>query len=237
MDRPPQRGPYWRPRGTRLPAEKSCNKPPPGRVVLSSKGDTEVPTPTQESARRLDFTEFMRAHQDMVYTTSLRLCADAAQAEDVAQEVFLRAHKQFDQLAGNPRAAGWLKTVARNLTLTHLTRYRKRWVFFSQLGSDEGEDEGFEVTVADTEGAPVPQQVADGERRRLVEAALARLPEHQRVPLVLFHFEDLPYEEIAAQLRISLPKLKTDMHRARAALTGHLARVGIRADELQEERP
>jgi len=54
---------------------------------------------------------------------------------------------------------------------------------------------------------------------------------------VLFHFEDLPYEEIAAQLRISLPKLKTDMHRARAALAGHLARLGIRADELQEERP
>jgi len=202
-----------------------------------SKGDTEVPTPTQETARRLDFTEFMRTYQNMVYTTSLRLCADAAQAVDVAQEVFLRAHKQFDQLAANPRAAGWLKTVARNLTLTHLTRYRKRWVFFSQMAADDGDDEAFEVSLPDGDSVPVAQQVADDERRQLIELALAKLPEHQRVPLALFHFEDLPYEEIAAQLRISLPKLKTDMHRARAALAGHLARLGIRADELQEERP
>ena len=49
----------------------------------------------------------------------------------------------------------------------------------------------------------------------------SELPEHQRVPLVLFHFEDMPYEEIAQKLRVSLPKVKTDIHRARQALGRH----------------
>ena len=76
------------------------------------------------------------------FTTAARLSGNDAQAEDIAQEVFLRAHRKFDELRGNPRAAGWLKTVATNLTFTHLTRYRKRWVFFSQMQpADEAEDD------------------------------------------------------------------------------------------------
>ena len=49
-------------------------------------------------------------------------------------------------------------------------------------------------------------------------AALRRLPDHQRLPLVLYHFEDLSYQEIAAKLGVSLTKVKTDIRRARAAL-------------------
>ena len=59
-----------------------------------------------------------------------------------------------------------------------------------------------------------------------MERALEKLPEHQRVPLVLYHFEDMPYEEIAKQLRISLSKVKTDILRARAALAQVLMRSG-----------
>lgn len=177
----------------------------------------------------------MRTYQNMVYSTALRLSSDAAQAEDVSQEVFLRAHKHWDELRDNPRAAGWLKTVSRNLTLTHLTRYRKRWVFFSQLGAGESDDEEHEVDFADGDARSVASEAVDSERARLIEQALARLPEHQRVPLILFHFEELPYEEIAAQLRISLPKLKTDMHRARLALGKRLAAQGITVAELHEE--
>ena len=60
-----------------------------------------------------------------------------------------------------------------------------------------------------------------------MERALARLPERQRVPLVLFHFEELSYEEIASKLGASLSKVKTDIHRARTALAAHLVREGI----------
>ena len=190
-----------------------------------------VQTSKREGDRNADFTTFMRTYQNMVFSTAARLSGNDAQAEDIAQEVFLRAHKRFDELRDNPRAAGWLKTVATNLTFTHLSRYRKRWVFFSQLQStDEGEDDPV-LDFAD-DGSVVEDVRAD-ERHEYVEAALRELPEHQRVPLVLFHFEEMPYEEIARKLRVSLPKVKTDIHRARQALAGILARHGITAEQLE----
>ena len=192
---------------------------------------TPVQTPRQEGDRNAEFTKFMRTYQNMVFSTAARLSGNDAQAEDIAQEVFLRAHRRFDELRDNPRAAGWLKTVATNLTFTHLTRYRKRWVFFSQMQSaDEGDDDPV-LDFADD--ASVVEEVRADERHEYVEAALRELPEHQRVPLVLFHFEDMPYEEIAQKLRISLPKVKTDIHRARQALATILARHGISAEQLE----
>jgi RNA polymerase sigma-70 factor (ECF subfamily) len=70
----------------------------------------------------------MRAYQDMVFTTAARLLGNDAQAEDIAQEVFLRAYAHFGQLRTSPSRGGWLKTVTTNLALNHLQRYRRRGV-------------------------------------------------------------------------------------------------------------
>ncbi len=193
--------------------------------------DETVQSPPAAGDRNAEFTKFMRKYQDMVYSTAARLSGSDAQAEDISQEVFLRAHRRFEELRDNPRAAGWLKTVATNLTFTHLTRYRKRWVFFSQLQpqDEDGDAPEHEFAAADS----VTDEVQDEERHEFIEAALRALPEHQRVPLVLFHFEEMPYEEIASRLRVSLPKVKTDIHRARQALAGILARRGITAAQLE----
>jgi RNA polymerase sigma-70 factor, ECF subfamily len=193
--------------------------------------DEAVQPPPPAGDRNAEFTRFMRKYQDMVYSTAARLSGNDAQAEDIAQEVFLRAHRRFEELKDNPRAAGWLKTVATNLTFTHLSRYRKRWVFFSQLQSQDEDGDAPEHEFPATES--VSDEVQDDERHEFVEAALRALPEHQRVPLVLFHFEEMPYEEIATKLRVSLPKVKTDIHRARLALAGILARRGITAAQLE----
>jgi RNA polymerase sigma-70 factor (ECF subfamily) len=168
------------------------------------------------------FATFMRNYQDMVFTTAARLLADDAQAEDVSQEVFLKAHRHFGMLATSPTAGGWLKTVTTNLCLNHLSRYRRRWSFFSELRTGGDEDEGAEREFA------APDTFFSGmdasERRERVEEALARLPENQRVPLVLYHFEELPYDEIGRRLGISLAKTKTDIHRGRLALAKALSR-------------
>src|SRR5208282_6225512 len=88
------------------------------------------------------FETFMRNHQNMVFSTAMRLLARQTDAEDVAQEVFLRAYERFDQLRDSPAAGGWLRTVARNLSLNHLSRYRSRWSFFSELFGSAHEDNG-----------------------------------------------------------------------------------------------
>src|SRR5262249_22841231 len=88
------------------------------------------------------FEAFMQRYQNMVFSTAMRLLANQTEAEDVAQEVFLRAFEHFDELRESPTAGGWLKRVATNLSLNHLTRYRARWSFFSEMfvGSSEDED-------------------------------------------------------------------------------------------------
>jgi RNA polymerase sigma-70 factor, ECF subfamily len=190
-----------------------------------------VHTPPSGLIPPADFTTFMRAYQDMVFSTAARLTGNESQAEDISQEVFIRAHAHFDQLRTSPTAGGWLKTVATNLSLNHLSRYRNRWRFFSEFrrADDAGEDEpDIEFAAPDTFFAGVD---AD-ERRAWVERALEQLPEHQRVPLVLFHFEDLPYDEIARKLGISLAKVKTDILRARAALAKILQRSGTGHEKL-----
>jgi RNA polymerase sigma-70 factor (ECF subfamily) len=164
----------------------------------------------------------MRKYQDMVFTTSARLVRNDAQAEDISQEVFIKAHENFEMLSASPSAGGWLKTVATNLSLNHLQRYRKRWKFFSEFGGGSGEDDAPPVEFA----APDTffETLDSDERRAWVEEALSKLPDHQRIPLVLYHFEEIPYDEIAGRLGVSLAKVKTDILRARAALAKILSR-------------
>jgi len=174
------------------------------------------------------FEAFMKAYQNMVFSTAVRLTGNEAEAEDVSQEVFLKAYERYEDLKNSTTVGGWLKTVTRNLCLNHLTRYRARWRFFSEMVPDrEGEDEsGPEWAAPDQHD----QQVTTGDHRQLLEGALRKLPESQRVPLVLYHFDDMSYEEIAAQLRISLSKVKTDIHRGRDTLR-HKLRLKLADDE------
>lgn len=183
--------------------------------------------PVQNSTTGLtaseDFPSFMCRYQDMVYTTAARLLGNDAQAEDIAQEVFVKAYERWDDLRESPAAGGWLKTVAANMSINHLQRYRNRWRFFSEFARPD--DEGEEAPPVDF-AAPEPElsELDRAERREWLERGLAQLPERQRVPLVLYHFEELSYEEIAARLGVSLAKVKIDIWRGRAALAGLLAR-------------
>lgn len=163
-----------------------------------------------------EFETFMRNYQNMVFTTALRLLADAAQAEDISQDVFLKAFQHFADLRANPAAGGWLKRVATNLSLNHLSRYRSRWRFFSEFSSPRDDHTEAEPDF------PAPQHIESdldlADRHQLVEAALQHLPAAQRVPLVLYHLNGFSYEEIAARLKVSLGKVKTDIFRGREAL-------------------
>jgi len=167
------------------------------------------------------FEAFVRRYQDMVFGTAVRLLGNPIEAEDVAQTVFLRAFERFDVIGDSPSAAGWLKTVTTNVCLNYLSRYRARWRLFSELSHDDGmAGEAFEDTlVADT---AVEREADDAERDAQVERAVRALPDHQRVPIALFHFDDLSYHDIATLLGVSLAKVKTDIHRGREALRRQL---------------
>ena len=108
-----------------------------------------------------EFEAFMQSYQNMVFSTSMRLVANQAEAEDIAQEVFLKAYERFAELRSSPTAGGWLKKVATNMSLNHLSRYRARWSFFSELVSGGGEDDEISIDFADP--SDLQQEVADAD--------------------------------------------------------------------------
>jgi RNA polymerase sigma-70 factor (ECF subfamily) len=178
------------------------------------------------------FEVFMRNYQNMVFSTALRLLANESEAQDVSQEVFLKAYERFADLKNSPTVGGWLKTVATNLCLNHLSRYRKRWRLFSDLFHKDDADDDFTVHI------PAPESTSDHmndmDQRQIVEQALHRLPNAQRVPLVLYHYDGKSYEEIAELTGSSLSKVKTDIFRAREALRKKL-RIDLAGEEGWEE--
>jgi RNA polymerase sigma-70 factor (ECF subfamily) len=189
----------------------ACAPRPVGQVMTNSK----------------QFEVFMKNYQNLVFTTAMRLLANQAEAEDISQEVFLKAYRRFAELSESPTAGGWLRTVTTNMCLNHLSRYRARWSFFSDLFHKGPDDEEHEMEFQAPEN--IDDELACSDRHELVEQALQTLPPAQRVPLVLFHIEGLKYEEIAAKLKVSLGKVKTDIHRAREAL-----RKNVRMQRAQE---
>jgi RNA polymerase sigma-70 factor, ECF subfamily len=185
------------------------------------------------------FEAFMLRYQNMVFSTAMRLLANPTEAEDVAQEVFLRAYEHFSNLRESPTAGGWLKTVTTNLSLNYLSRYRARWSFFSELFTGSGEDEAETLEFAAPDN--LAEELERADRRQLVEQALHKLPAAQRVPLVLYHLDGFRYEEIAAKLKVSLGKVKTDIFRGREALRkrlqGQLDEVGCGCGQNVKTQP
>jgi RNA polymerase sigma-70 factor, ECF subfamily len=163
----------------------------------------------REMAEEKEFEMFIRSYQNMVFSVSARIVGNLTDAEDITQEVFLKAYDRFTELRTSGTVGGWLKTVATNLSINHLNRYRSRWRFFSEQA------ESVEVAA---EAEP------ESDRREALELAIRKLPDSQRVPLVLFHFEEMSYEEIAAKLQVSLAKVKSDIHRGRETLKRLLTR-------------
>ena len=161
------------------------------------------------------FEAFVRRYQDMVFATAVRLLGNTADAEDAAQTAFVRAFEHYPRLDANPAAGAWLRTTVRNACLNHLTRYRARWTLFSELDTP-GTDSRYEDALESRVSHALEPEHADACEQ--LEHAVRGLPDHQRIPLVLFHFEEMSYDEIARTLRVSVGKVKTDIHRGRQAL-------------------
>ena len=163
------------------------------------------------------FEGFVRRYQDMVFGIAVRLLGDPSEAEDVAQTVFLRAFERFETLRESPAVGGWLRTVTTNLCLNHLKRVRSRFRLFSQRRPGaEGPDPALEEALVAS--GSIADDLVRREQHARLEQGIRRLPDHQRVALVLFHFQQRSYRDIAAMLEVSLAKVKTDIHRGRQAL-------------------
>jgi len=152
-----------------------------------------------------------------------RMVRDAGQAEDLAQEVFLRVYRARREYEPSAKFTTWLFRIATNLALNALRDGRHRQAEIPLNGGAEGED-GSEMPLEVADGAPAAeQQLVERERAAVVRRAIQALPEKQRAAVLLHKYQELDYEEIARILGCTVSALKSQLFRAYETLRVELA--------------
>ena len=177
---------------------------------------------------RAAFTELVECHQQRVVGTVARMLGpDAADAEDIGQQVFLRVWKSADRYEPTAKFTTWLYTITRNLVFNEMRRRKHRPT--TSLDAAPGQDAGGHghdhAARLEDFHAPAPDaDLLQAELQQAVADAIAGLPEQQRLAMVLRRYEDLPYEEIARVLGLTVPAVKSLLFRARVLLREKLVR-------------
>lgn len=154
------------------------------------------------------FGELVRRYQSSVFGVCYRLMGHRQEAEDMAQEAFLRAYQRLDRYDSQRPFGPWVRRVAANVCLNQLQRKRP-----PQVALEDETDE----PVFPAEPGPEARRETRERDERLWEA-IGLLSPPQRAAIELRHFHAMTYEEIAHELRISLSEVKTHLFRARRAL-------------------
>lgn len=158
------------------------------------------------------YKELVTRYQGHVYGLAYSLVGNWTDAQDIAQETFIRAYTNIDQLKDLYRFAGWLRRVAFSVSMNWLKAYRPK--LFEQI---DGKVSLEHLDIPDF--SPGPSEVV--EKRDLAEAvlqAVESLPQKYRVPLTMFHLDGLSYRKVADFLDIPLGTAKSLINRAKEKL-------------------
>jgi len=165
---------------------------------------------------RSSLNALIRKHETRAYHYAFRLTRNAEEAADVVAEGFLRVYNALPNFKGQSAFTTWLYRILTNCYLDIRKRERARpSVSLEQsIQTDDGE---VERQVEDS--SPTPDlNLERSERERSVEVAVSQLPEYQRAMIVMYHAENLSYEEIAAALDLPIGTVKSRLNRARLNL-------------------
>ena len=172
--------------------------------------------PVDDEDRKLEFDQIHLKYQGKIYNLILRLVNDPEDAQDLTVETFTNAWRAWGRFRGDARVSTWLHQIAVNNCKNHFKQRDRRREFVpvsldDSIETDSG-DMGREVP--DWRNAP-EQVLMDREFQAQVRKAIEALPPEYQIVLVLAEMEDKSYEEIAQITGLSIPAVKTRLHRAR----------------------
>jgi RNA polymerase sigma-70 factor (ECF subfamily) len=157
------------------------------------------------------FNRLVLKHKDRIYTLCLRMLNDPDEADDAAQETFVRVFHGLKGFRMESKFSTWVYRIAVNACKNKMDS--KAWKDRKANASLEAAD------LEEGHSSPTPAQELEAKgRKALIEEAIARLPEDQRVLVVLRDVEGRPYEEIAENLSLNPGTLKSRLNRARSQL-------------------
>jgi RNA polymerase sigma-70 factor, ECF subfamily len=168
------------------------------------------------------FRQLVERHQKAVIGTVAKMLGNPSEAEDIAQQVFLRIWRHAKRYRPEAKFTTYLFTITRNLVFNESRRRSRK----KEVSSDEREENSHQLIAANPDRQP-DTELLQAELQSAVDAAIAALPETQRMAVVLRRYEQLSYEEIAEVLGLSVSAIKSLLFRARTALrealSGYLA--------------
>jgi RNA polymerase sigma-70 factor (ECF subfamily) len=177
-------------------------------------------------ARRGDqaaFTTLVQLYQNAIYNLCYRMLSEADQAQDAAQETFLRAYTQFHRYDPERPFKTWLFSIASHYCIDRLRRRRVTWL--------DIDDEPLAGHPALREKRMGPEDsTLQRERAADVQALLETLPPKDRVAVVMLYWYDLSYQEIAEATGSTVSAVKSRLHRARATMADALQTKNTRLE-------
>jgi RNA polymerase sigma-70 factor, ECF subfamily len=156
------------------------------------------------------FAEIVRTHQQAVYNVAHRMLGNARDAEDAAQEAFIRAYQFFDKFDLERPLAPWLKRITANVCINRMQAEKPTASLDESLPPPADSHPGPEA------------QTSNRQRAARIRAEIMGLPPRYRAVIELRHFQDMRYEQIARQLNRPLSDVKSDLFRARKLLADRL---------------
>ena len=155
------------------------------------------------------FSEFVDLYKDLVYTISLRLLGNREEAEEVAQDTFIKIFKSLDSFKGDSKVSTWVYRIAYNTCLDRIKRYKKERVFVDV-------DHVKEIAFSELDDA-LDKMMKD-EKLEMINQCLAKLPPEDTAVLTLFYFEEKNLVEMEKALGLSSNTIKVRLFRARKKL-------------------
>jgi RNA polymerase sigma-70 factor (ECF subfamily) len=170
------------------------------------------------------FSLLIVKYQDRIYNMLLRMCGQPADAEELAQEAFLRAMERIEQFRGKSKFYTWLFRIAANLAISHRRR-GARIKFHSLSGPEDGDSSSGDARTsplaARRQSGPQEAAVAAETNQRVMDA-LGELDEEFRLVIVLRDIEDMDYAQVADVMNVPMGTVKSRLHRARTILRDSL---------------
>ena len=169
------------------------------------------------------FTELVHRYTPKVYSIAIRMLRNEQDARDVVQETFLNVHRRLDSFRGEASLSSWIGRIATNNALMKLrTRRRKPETSLELPVAGQPHGERVERVIVDRH--PLAEQLSlDRELGERIRASVDELPDKYREVLVLADYREMSMRDIAELLGISVPNVKTRLHRARLRVRETLA--------------